>query len=450
MKATKLELLSMGTAPMRAFHITWMTFFLCFFGWFGIAPLMPQVKKAFSLTPDQITNIMIASVSVTIFARLAIGYLCEKYGPRLTYTVLLAIGALPVLFIGTSNSYESFLLFRLAIGVVGASFVITQYHTSVMFAPNIVGRANATAAGWGNLGAFGSHALMPLLAGLMVTWGFTDAQNAWRATMVIPGVGLLIMAFVYYRYTQDTPEGNVLELRKNNPEYRAKNPDVKGSFWIACKDYRTWILFLVYGACFGIEVMMDNKLTMYFSTEYAQYFKDNNYTETEVLKYVGFIVASFALMNIFARALGGVFADKIAEKYGTKGKVVMLGLFLMCEGIGVMLFSQTQELAAAIAVMIGFALFIKMSNGVTYSIVPFVNKSALGSVSGIVGAGGNLGALLATLTFKYSGGDRNGFMYIGMAIVVISFTAYFMKFNSQNTNIEEAVASSKKENVLVS
>jgi NNP family nitrate/nitrite transporter-like MFS transporter len=446
MKATKLELLSMGTAPMRAFHITWMTFFLCFFGWFGIAPLMPQVKKAFSLTPDQITN----SVSVTIFARLAIGYLCEKYGPRLTYTVLLAIGAIPVLFIGTSNSYESFLLFRLAIGVVGASFVITQYHTSVMFAPNIVGRANATAAGWGNLGAFGSHALMPLLAGLMVTWGFTDAQNAWRATMVIPGVGLLIMSFVYYRFTQDTPEGNVIELRKNNPEYRAKNPDVKGSFWIACKDYRTWILFMVYGACFGIEVMMDNKLTMYFSTEYAQYFKDNDYTETEVLKYVGFIVASFALMNIFARALGGIFADKIAEKYGTKGKVVMLGLFLMCEGIGVMLFSQTQELAAAIAVMIGFALFIKMSNGVTYSIVPFVNKSALGSISGIVGAGGNLGALLATLTFKYSGGDRNGFMYIGMAIVAVSFTAYFMKFNIENTNTGEAVASSKNEKALVS
>ncbi|HTF81152.1 MAG TPA: MFS transporter [Cytophagales bacterium] len=448
MKATKLDIFSLGSVPMRTFHVTWLTFFLCFFGWFGIAPLMPQVKKAFSLTPDQITNIMIASVSVTIFARLAIGYLCEKYGPRLTYTIMLLIGALPVIGIGYSDSYESFLLFRLAIGVIGASFVVTQYHTSVMFAPNVVGRANATAAGWGNLGAFGSHALMPLLAGLMVTWGFTDEQNAWRAAMVIPGVALLIMAFVYYRFTQDTPEGNVIDLRKNNPEYRAKNPDVKGSFWIACRDYRTWVLFLVYGACFGIEVMMDNKLTMYFSTEYAAYFKAKDFTEAQVLKYVGFIVASFALMNIFARALGGIFADKIAEKYGTKGKVVMLGVFLFFEGLGVMLFSQTQELAAAIAVMIGFALFIKMSNGVTYSIVPFVNKNALGSISGIVGAGGNLGALLATLTFKYSGGDRNGFFYIGVAIVIISFTTYFMKFNAPST--ADTINISKKEEALAS
>ncbi|MFN8438690.1 MAG: MFS transporter [Cytophagales bacterium] len=438
MKATKLEISRFDSAPMRAFHITWMTFFLCFFGWFGIAPLMPQVKKAFDLTKDQVTNIMIASVSVTIFARLAIGYLCEKFGPRLTYTVLLLIGAFPVMFIGVSESYESFLLFRLAIGVIGASFVITQYHTSIMFAPNVVGRANATAAGWGNLGAFGSHALMPMLAGLMVTWGFTDEQNAWRVTMVIPGVALLIMAFVYFKFTQDTPEGNVLDLRKNNPEFRAKNPDVKGSFWIACKDYRTWILFLIYGACFGIEVMMDNKLTMYFTEEYKL-----------DLKTVGFIVASFALMNIFARALGGIFADKIAEKYGTKGKVIMLGVFLMCEGFGIMLFSQTQELAYAVAVMIGFALFIKMSNGVTYSIVPFVNKQALGSVSGIVGAGGNLGALLATLTFKYSGGDRNGFLYIGMTIVAISVLSYLMKFTESSSEVQSIEDSNKKAHNLV-
>mgnify|MGYP003340696612 CR=1 FL=1 len=33
------------------------------------------------------------------------------------------------------------------IGLIGAAFVITQYHTSIMFAPNCVGTANATTAG---------------------------------------------------------------------------------------------------------------------------------------------------------------------------------------------------------------------------------------------------------------------------------------------------------------
>src|SRR6185436_5452289 len=120
-KASKINLLDFKTPPMRAFHLTWITFFLCFFGWFGIAPLMPVIRQDLGLTQGQIGNIMIASVAVTIFARLAIGWLCDRIGPRICYALLLIFGSLPVMLIGLSNSYESFLLFRLAIGVIGAS-----------------------------------------------------------------------------------------------------------------------------------------------------------------------------------------------------------------------------------------------------------------------------------------------------------------------------------------
>src|SRR5690606_31588911 len=103
----------------------------------------------------------------------------------------------PVMLIGLSNSYESFLLFRLGIGVIGASFVITQYHTSVMFAPKIVGTANALSAGWGNLGGGVTQMVMPLLFSAFVGLGYLDS-SAWRLAMVVPGAALFIMAFVYY------------------------------------------------------------------------------------------------------------------------------------------------------------------------------------------------------------------------------------------------------------
>ncbi|HLW20717.1 MAG TPA: MFS transporter, partial [Cyclobacteriaceae bacterium] len=151
-KATSIDLLDFKTPQMRAFHLSWLSFFLCFFGWFGIAPLMAIVRDELDLTKSQIGNIIIASVAITVIARLFVGWLVDRIGPRITYTYLLIFGSIPVIFIGMSNSYESFLLFRLAIGVIGASFVITQYHTSIMFAPNIVGTANATSAGWGNMG----------------------------------------------------------------------------------------------------------------------------------------------------------------------------------------------------------------------------------------------------------------------------------------------------------
>ena len=149
-KATRINLFDFRTRPMRAFHMAWFSFFLCFFAWFGIAPLMLIVRKELALTPTQVANTMIASVGITILARLLIGWLCDRIGPRIAYTVLLTLGSLPVMAIGLADSYETFLLARLGIGVIGASFVITQYHTSVMFAPNCVGTANATSAGWGN------------------------------------------------------------------------------------------------------------------------------------------------------------------------------------------------------------------------------------------------------------------------------------------------------------
>ena len=109
---TKLKIFSVKGLQMRTFHITWITFFVCFFGWFGIAPLMPMIREELHLTKEQVGNITIASVSATIIARLLIGRLCDTIGPRLSYTILLLVGAIPVLGIGLSNSYESFLLFR--------------------------------------------------------------------------------------------------------------------------------------------------------------------------------------------------------------------------------------------------------------------------------------------------------------------------------------------------
>lgn len=408
-KATKISLLEFKSAPMRAFHLTWITFFLCFFGWFGIAPLMPVVRESLHLTKGQIGNIIIASVSITIFARLLFGWLCDKIGPRLCYTILLIFGSLPVIFIGFSNSYESFLLFRLAIGVIGASFVVTQYHTSVMFAPNVVGTANATVAGWGNMGGGATLIVMPLIFSAFVGAGYI-ADEAWRYAMVVPGVALFIMGFVYYFFTQDTPEGNLADLRKNDASFVAKKGDEKGSFLAALKDSRVWILFLAYGACFGIEITIDNIATLYFVD-----------TFNLGLKEAGIIAGTFGMMNIFARALGGIFGDKAGKKFGLKGRIMILGAFLLLEGLGIMLFSAMDVLPWAIATMLLFALFLKMSNGATYSVVPFINKKAIGSVSGIVGAGGNVGAVLAGFLFaSESISYRDSLFYIGIAVAAVS------------------------------
>lgn len=407
---SKLKIFSWKGVQMRTFHITWITFFVCFFGWFGIAPLMPLVREQMHLSKEQVGNITIASVSATIIARLLIGRLCDTLGPRLSYTILLVVGSIPVLGIGLSNSYESFLLFRFLIGVIGASFVITQFHTSMMFAPNVVGTANAVSGGWGNLGGGVTNLVMPLVAAAFVGVSGITKADSWRYAMLVPGTLLLIMAFVYYRYTKDTPKGNFSEIQRATKEKK------KGTFLIALKDYRTWILAFAYAACFGIEITVDNVAATFFVDQYG----------ASIIA-AGALASVFGLMNLFARALGGIFSDKIGKHYGIRGKALLLAGFLFMEGMGILLFAKSGSLAMAVAAMLLFALFLKMANGGTYSIVPFVNKDAIGSVAGIVGAGGNIGAMLVGFLFKSKSLTYvDAFWYIGLGVATVGIMVFLV------------------------
>lgn len=416
-KATSINLFSLKTIQMRTFHLSWIAFFLCFFGWFGIAPLMAVVRDELNLTKDQIGNIIISSVAITVIARLAIGWLCDKIGPRITYTYLLILGALPVIFIGFSNSYETFLIFRLAIGVIGASFVVTQYHTTVMFAPNVVGTANATTAGWGNLGGGVTQMVMPLVFAAFVGAGFIEGQ-AWRYAMVVPGVAMILCGILYYTCTKDSPAGNLSEL---SDVAMAKKKKDTVSFLKAAADYRVWVLFVLYGACFGIELTINNIAAIYY----------HDYFELD-LGTAGLIAGLFGLMNIFARTLGGLFGDKAGIKWGLSGRVWFLGAVILLEGLALVLFSQMNLLPISIMVMIVFSLFTQMSEGATFSVVPFINKKAMGAVSGIVGAGGNAGAVAAGFLFKVDSlSYPEALLIIGLIVVGASVLALLIRFSPE-------------------
>ncbi|MCA9321482.1 MAG: MFS transporter [Planctomycetes bacterium] len=421
-KATSIDLFRLKSPQMRAFHMSWFAFFLCFFAWFGIAPLMLVVKEELGLTKEQIGNTIIASVAITILARLFIGWLCDRIGPRLTYTWLLTLGSIPVMAIGLAKSYESFLLFRLGIGVIGASFVITQYHTSVMFAPNCVGTANATSAGWGNLGGGVTQMVMPLVFLAFIGMGFSDAAS-WRLSMVVAGAVCFLVGIAYFFFTRDMPNGNFKELRERG-ELRTKEK-TKGAFMEAVRDRRVWALFGIYAACFGIELTINNIAAIYYGERFGL-----------GLKTAGLVAGLFGLMNIFARTLGGFISDRFVKTGGLHGRVKWLYIAVFVEGIALILFSQMGVLAFAIPMMIIFSLFVQMSEGATYSVVPFINKRALGAVSGIVGAGGNMGAVAAGFLIRADISYQNALFVLGVLVAVLANLTWLVRFKP--TEEEEA------------
>lgn len=410
---------------IRAFHLSWIAFFLCFFAWFGMAPFMKVVRDEMSLTKDQVGWCIIGSVAATVVARLLVGWLCDRIGPRLAYTGLLLLGSLPVMMIGFADSYASFLMFRVAIGVIGASFVITQYHTSVMFAPNCVGTANATSAGWGNVGGGVTQVVMPLVFALFVGGLGWSAESGWRVSMFIAGLLCAVTGVAYYFLTQDTPDGNFRELRAAG--WMPEKQEVNGAFFEACRDSRVWALFLIYGACFGIELTINNVAALYF-LDHFDYFQGMD--SVKALGIAGLIAGLFGMMNIFARTLGGHFSDKFGGKWGLSGRVKWLFLVLFCEGLALMLFSRMGVLTLAIPLLLLFSLCVQMSEGATFSVVPFINKRALGAVAGVVGAGGNAGAVAAGFLFKSSAITWPTALFVlGAMVTCCSFLAFAVRFS---------------------
>jgi NNP family nitrate/nitrite transporter-like MFS transporter len=416
---TKLKILSLKGVQMRTFHITWLMFFVCFFGWFGLAPLMPTIRADLHLTKAQVGNTIIASVAATIIARLIIGRLCDTWGPRKTAVRLLLIGCLPVFLVGLAHSYTTFLLFRLAIGVIGASFVITQFHTSMMFAPKLKGTANAITGGWGNLGGGVTNMVMPLIFAAIVGFGYTSAE-AWRYAMIVPGIMLLVMAWLYHKYTKDTPDGNYDEV--GYKKGKSTRTD-----WSVLADWRIWALTIAYAMCFGMEITFDNVASLHFvdSFHLSQ-------------KTAGLWAGAFGAMNLFARALGGVVSDKTGKRFGLRGKGLLLAGLLSLEGLGLIIFAQSATLIMAIVTMLIFALFLKMSNGATYGIVPFVNTKNVGLVSGIVGAGGNMGGMLFGFLFKSTSITYvQAFNYIGYMIIAVALIVLITRFTRTNVTEED-------------
>jgi NNP family nitrate/nitrite transporter-like MFS transporter len=401
-KANSIALFTFNSPQMRAFHLTWMAFFVCFFAWFACAPLMPIIKGEFGLTMGQVANINIAAVAITILIRLIIGPMCDRYGPRKAYTALLALGAIPVLGVAASQSYESFLFFRLGIGAVGASFVITQYHTSVMFGPKVVGTANAAAAGWGNAGGGAAQALMPLLVGALIMAGVSDTLG-WRVALVVPGVLMLVMAVVYWNFTQDCPAGNYADLRAAGIAIEGGKKGGWASFKAASANYRVWLLFVTYGACFGIEIFIHNVAAVYYVDHFGL-----------SLKAAGLAAGSFGLLALFARALGGWLSDKMALRGNLNSRVTLLFIMMIGEGLGLLWFAKADGVAFAVIAMLVFGLFTHMACGATYALVPFIDNKALGGVAGIIGAGGNVGAVAAGFLMKGTGD-------IGQTLTILSF-----------------------------
>jgi len=373
---------------MRAFHFAWFGFFIAFFIWFSIAPLLPEVKKTLGLTKQELWTSNIIGVAGTIFMRFLLGPMCDKYGPRIPFAGILMFASIPTAMTGLVKTPTQLYILRLFIGSAGASFVMCQYWCSRMFAKEVVGTANALAAGWGNLGGGVTQLVMgsllfPLFKSVIYD---NDAEKAWRTVCVIPAIVAFGTGICIYLFSEDSPKGNYGAMKKAG---LMAEVSAAGSFRSGALNFNTWLLFIQYATCFGVELTMNNAAAIYFKEEFDQT------TESAAA-----IASLFGWMNLFARGLGGYSSDKLNTRMGMRGRLAVHTFALLAEGAMVIVFANSTSLAGSIVILVVFSTFVQMAEGTSYGIVPYVDPPNTGTISGIIGAGGNTGAVLFGLCFR--------------------------------------------------
>ncbi len=210
----------------KVLHLTWFAFFLSFVVWFNFPPFATTIIQEFGLTPAQAGTIGLCNVALTVPARIIIGMLLDKFGPRITYTCLLIYAAVPCLIFATATSFNQLVIGRLLMGIVGAGFVIGIRMTAEWFPPKEVGTAEGIYGGWGNFGSAFSAFTMVLigmaLSFLPGAFQFPEAQTFnvlgigfssdvlnWRAAIAGSGIVAALYGVFYYFNVTDTPPGKV-------------------------------------------------------------------------------------------------------------------------------------------------------------------------------------------------------------------------------------------------
>lgn len=463
------NLLNFSDPKIKTLHITWFAFFLSFVVWFSHAPLMVFIKVAFDLSTAQVKALLILNVALTIPARIVIGILVDKFGPRIVYSGLLVISSFICVAFAMADSYEQLALFRFLLGFVGAGFVIGIRMVGEWFPAKHVGVAEGIYGGWGNFGSAAGAMSLPTIA-LMF-----GGDDGWRYAIGLTGVIAGLYGIFFYFNAQNTPKGSTyfkpkksggLEvtskgdfyfyLLMNIPMYIALavlawklSPSgvalltvqtmyimwvvlvalfifQVNAIWQVNKEHlakgvsdlekykfkQVAILDIAYFVTFGSELAVVSMLPLFFLDTF----------EGLSAVQAGLLASGFAFMNLVARPTGGWFSDKFGRR---KSLMILIG------GLAIGYFvlgniDSTWWIPVAVISTMCCSFFVQAGEGAVFAIVPLVKRRMTGQIAGMAGAYGNVGAVtyLTVLSFV----DYSTFFYvISASAAIIFFFCWFIE-----------------------
>ncbi len=451
----KLNLLNFGKANIRTLHITWFAFFMTFVVWLGLGPLMPFIKEALSLTDQQAKVLLILNVAMTIPARIIVGMLVDKLGPRIMFSAILILGGLISIAFAWANSYEMLALLRFLSGFIGAGFVVGIRMIGEWFPAKQTGLAQGIYGGWGNFGSAGAAVTLPFIA---ANFGGPDG---WRYAITFASIAAIAYGIFYYTVARNTPRGStyfkpkksgamevtsgadlILYILMNIPLFLALalltwklSPAKMGlisepttliiyallALIYFAQVWKIWhvnahvlkepvpamqrykfkqvaILDWAYLVTFGTELAVVSMLAMF----YVEWFGISKVS-------AALLAGVYPFINLFARPGGGWISDIIGRKRtliiafaGITASFLILGMV-----------DKSWPVWGVVAMTIIGGIFSKGGSGAVYAMVPLIQRRMTGQIAGMAGAFGNVGAVMF-LTMNSLISYDQFFLFIGV------------------------------------
>lgn len=455
----------------KILHMSWMAFFISFVVWFNHAPLMMLIKQDLGISDSQVEIILLLNVALTIPARVIIGMIVDRFGAKISYSVLLAVCSVPCFMFALAENFAQLAWSRFFLGFIGAGFVVGVRIIGDWFPSSQMGTAEGIYAGWGN---FGSAVAAIFLPGLALYFG---DENGWRYAIALTGVMALLYSVVYYHNVENLPRelaglkskrAATMEVSSINdlflymlsllPLYASLSllawklsslqMPILSENWAFLIHLGIWLVFLLharqlvsnnaerlsqpvpsihhyryrqvfilaiaYLITFGSKLAVLSMLPMFFFNTFSA-------TQNISMMDAGFLASSFVITNIIARPAGGWLSDKIGRK-------LSLTLFVAGLSAGYLLMAMISEqwsIGLAVLVTLICALFMQAAEGAIFAFVPLIRQAITGEVAGIVGAYGNAGAIvfLIVLTFLSATGF---FLMLGACCLVLLGLIYYL------------------------
>ena len=458
---TKLDLFSFS-GNTRILHLTWFAFFITFMVWFAHAPLMVIIRDTFGLSDQEVKALLILNVAMTIPARIVVGMLVDRFGPRIMFSSILILSGIFCIAFAMAQNYQQLATMRFLLGFVGAGFVVGIRMISEWFPARQTGVAQGIYGGWGNFGSAASAMLLPTLA---LMYG---GENGWRYAIASTGILAIVYGTYYYFAVTNTPKGSTyfkpkkmggmevtskfdffLYLVVSIPMYGALalltwKLSPAGLSWfdntISYSIYTVLLAIYLYQSLAIYQVNKDifkKAVPDIFKYDFSQvavlnlaylvtfgselalvsmlplFYKDTFEISTIL---AGVLAAIYPIMNLIARPAGGV----ISDRFGRKRTLVALftGIALSFALLAQVDAGWALPLVVTITIVCG--LFSKAGSGAVFAMVPLIQRRMTGQIAGMAGAYGNVGGVLF-LTVLSLVSTQAFFMFIAGAAAIVLF-----------------------------